>query len=96
MAIPSAFQPIHGLRRRCPLPLPLEDLLLGAEPVLLVLAGFVTAAFIQLVGPLSYLVLSCDGTVPGIVAALPGALLGATTIFGFGCFWALGSNIRNL
>jgi hypothetical protein len=69
----------------------LEDLLLGAEPVLFVLAGFVTAVFIQFVGPLSYLV-----SVPGIVAALPGALFGATTISGFDSFWALGSNIGNL
>ena len=37
--------------------LPFEDLLLGAEPVLFVAAGFTTAAFIQLIGPVSYPVL---------------------------------------
>jgi hypothetical protein len=35
------------------LTLPVEDLPLSVEPVLLVLAGFTTAAFIQLIGPLS-------------------------------------------
>jgi hypothetical protein len=39
------------------LPLPLEDLLLGTKPVPLIVAGFTTAAFIQLIGPLSYPVL---------------------------------------
>jgi hypothetical protein len=31
-----------------------EDLLLGSEPILLVLAILATAAFVQLVSPLSY------------------------------------------
>ena len=39
------------------LPLVFEDLLLGAEPVMFVLAGFTTTAFVQLIGPLSYHVL---------------------------------------
>src|ERR1035438_6925618 len=33
---------------------PFEDLLLGAEPVLFVLARFTTAAFIELMGAFSY------------------------------------------
>ncbi len=39
------------------LPLLSEDLLLCAEPILLVLAGFATTDFVQLVGPRSYHVL---------------------------------------
>ena len=35
-------------------PLRFEDLLLGSEPVLFVLAGFTTTAFIQFVGPHPY------------------------------------------
>jgi len=58
MAIPSAFQQSEGWTVDVvPLPLLFEDLLLGAEPVLFVLAGFTTTALIQLIGPLSYHVL---------------------------------------
>ena len=39
------------------LPPRLEDLLLGTKPVLFVLSGFTTAAFIQLVGSVPYPVL---------------------------------------
>jgi len=34
--------------------LPFEELLLGAEPVPFVLAGFATPAFIEFIGPLFY------------------------------------------
>ena len=50
MAIPSASRAAVDV---VPLPLVLEDFLLGAEPVLFILAGFTTTAFIQLIGPLS-------------------------------------------
>jgi hypothetical protein len=60
-----------------------EDFLLGADPVLFVLAGFTTTRFIQLIG--RFLVVSCDGTVSGIILTLPGELFGTTTIVGFGC-----------
>lgn len=39
------------------LPILFEDLLLGAEPIQLILTGFTTAAFVELIGPLSYHVL---------------------------------------
>jgi len=42
------------------LPLPFKDLPLGAEPVLLVLAGFSTASLVQFVGPRSYLLVRWD------------------------------------
>ena len=43
------------------LPLPVENFPLGVEPVLFVLAGFTTTAFIQLIGSLSNPVLCWDG-----------------------------------
>jgi len=50
MAIASAVQQIHGSVDEVPLLLPLllafEEFLLGAEPVLFVLARFTTPAFI--------------------------------------------------
>jgi hypothetical protein len=66
-----------------------EDFPLSAEPVLLVLIGFTTTAFIQLVGPLSYL----DGTASAIIANLPGELFEGTTTGAFGCLLAMGSNM---
>jgi hypothetical protein len=43
-----------------PLPLQLDELSLGPEPVLLVLAGFSTSSFVQLVGTFSYRVVCGD------------------------------------
>jgi hypothetical protein len=61
-----------------PLPPRFQDLLLGVDPVLFVLAGFTTTAFIQLIGPFSNPVLCWDG------ATLLGELFGPT-ILGCGC-----------
>ena len=58
----NPFQPSNSrMADVVPSSLLLEDFLLGADPVLFVLAGFTTTAFIQLIGPLSYCVLGWDG-----------------------------------
>src|ERR1700693_2657847 len=51
MAIPPAF--LQAAVDGVPFPPLFENLLLGAEPVLFVLAGFTTTAFVELIGPLS-------------------------------------------
>ena len=43
-----------------PLPDLVEDVLLGSEPILLGLAVLTTSAFVQVIGPLSDLVLGWD------------------------------------
>src|ERR1035441_3166280 len=79
MVIPPALQqPPRVAVDGVPLPPRFQDLLLGVDPVLFVLAGFTTTAFIQLIGPFSNPVLCWDG------ATLLGELFGPT-ILGCGC-----------
>jgi hypothetical protein len=74
---------IYALTENVASPFHAEPRQLGSEPVLFVLAGFTTTAFIQFVGP--RLIMSCDGTVSGIIAKWPGELCELPSVLGIGC-----------